>query len=94
MMPGFRNIFISNMSREGNFPFMSIANELCSEVVNAVLMHQEVKGQVDLKETTRILLEVHQTLRRLHADERRRFVAPFKVKEQSLTNVRSSSQSH
>lgn len=73
---------------------MSIANELCSEVVNAVLMHQEDKGQVDLKETTRILIEVHQTLRRLHTDERRRFVAPLKIKEQGFTNARSSSQSH
>lgn len=54
---------------------MSIANELCSEVVNAVLMRQEDKGQVDPRETSRMLLEFHRTLRRLHADERRRVVA-------------------
>lgn len=74
---------------------MSIANELCSEVVNAVLMRQEDKGQTNPEETSRMLLEFHQTLRRLHAGERRRVTAtPEPGAQQALPNAPSSAQNH
>ncbi|MEJ7616129.1 MAG: hypothetical protein WKF30_03970 [Pyrinomonadaceae bacterium] len=72
-------------------PFMSIANELCSEVVNAVLTRQENKGMIDPQEMTQIFLAVHQTLRRLHADERRR---PSETHVRAISNAPSSLNFH
>ena len=52
---------------------MSIANELCSEVATAVLTRHDDPSQLDAQELTRkILLEVHDTLRRLNRENRRR----------------------
>ncbi len=51
---------------------MSIANELCSEVATAVLTRHDDPSRIDAKELTRkILLEVHDTLRRLNREKRR-----------------------
>ncbi len=73
---------------------MSIANELCSEVVNAVLTRQENKGRIDPQEMTQILLTVHHTLRRLHADERRRLTEPREPHVRDISNARSSLNFH
>ena len=50
---------------------MSIANELCSDVATAVLARQDDQEQTDAHAMTRILLEVHATLRRLTREDRR-----------------------
>ena len=51
---------------------MSIANELSSEVATAVLANEKEKGQEQTEELTKVVLEVHSTLRRLTREERRR----------------------
>jgi hypothetical protein len=51
---------------------MSIANELCSDVASAVLARREKDDELASTEMTKILLEVHTTLRRLTAERRRR----------------------
>ncbi len=51
---------------------MSIANELTSEVAAAVLANDKEKGQEQREELTKVMLEVHSTLRRLTSAERRR----------------------
>lgn len=51
---------------------MSIANELSSEVATAVLTRTGEKGEIEPKGLTKIVLEVHSTLRRLMADARQR----------------------
>lgn len=73
---------------------MSIANELCSEVINAVITRQEDKGKIDPREITRILLEVRQTLRRLRADERRRSAETRGTHIKDVSNAPSSLYFH
>ena len=53
---------------------MSIANELSSEVAAAVLARdkEKEKRQEQTEELSRVVLEVHSTLRRLTSAERRR----------------------
>ncbi len=70
---------------------MSIANELCSEVATAVLTRQDNRGKRETKEMTRILLEVYATLRRLHADERRKPFQHLNTTVPPLPNVNVAS---
>ena len=53
---------------------MSIANELSSDVATAVFTRRQEKAEIEARALTRIVLEVHSTLRRLTAEaiERRR----------------------
>ena len=51
---------------------MSIAHELSSEVVAAVLADREGGARLDASERAEVVLEVHTTLRRLSAEYRRR----------------------
>ncbi len=51
---------------------MSIANELTSEVAAAVLTNDKENGQNQTEELTKVVLEVHSTLRRLTSEDRRR----------------------
>ncbi|MGB7924284.1 MAG: hypothetical protein WCF57_13660 [Pyrinomonadaceae bacterium] len=51
---------------------MSIANELSSEVATAVFTRTREKAELEPKGLTKVVLEVHSTLRRLMADARQR----------------------
>lgn len=51
---------------------MSIAHELSSEVAAAVLAAGEGEATLDACERAEVVLEVHSTLRRLAAEQRRR----------------------
>lgn len=51
---------------------MSIANELSSEVAAAVLTNDKEKRHEQTEELTKVVLEVHSTLRRLTSADRRR----------------------
>lgn len=51
---------------------MSIAHELSSDVAAAVLAPDEGESPRDANERAELVLEVHSTLRRLSADNRRR----------------------
>lgn len=53
---------------------MSVANELSSEIANAIFVNEEL---VDAKESLRVLLAFHATLRNLSSEERRRRRAKF-----------------
>jgi predicted transcriptional regulator len=50
---------------------MSIANELSSEVAAAVLARETVEGFADKGELKNIIVEVHDTLRRMTAEGRK-----------------------
>lgn len=54
---------------------MSIAHELSSEVAAAVLADKEGEAPLDASERAEVVLEVHSTLRRLSAENRRRIRA-------------------
>ena len=51
---------------------MSIANELSSDVATALFTRKEEKAEIETNGLTKIVLEVHSTLRRLMADARQR----------------------
>lgn len=51
---------------------MSIAHELSSDVAAAVLAAREGESPVDPGKRAELVLEVHSTLRRLSAEQRRR----------------------
>lgn len=51
---------------------MSIAHELSSEVAAAVLAAGEGEASQDASERAEVVLEVHSTLRRLSAENRKR----------------------
>ena len=51
---------------------MSIAHELSSDVAAAVLAPEEGESPRDASERAEVVLEVHSTLRRLSAENRRR----------------------
>lgn len=51
---------------------MSIAHELSSEVAAAVLAAREGETPRDASERAEVVLEIHSTLRRLSAEQRRR----------------------
>jgi hypothetical protein len=51
---------------------MSIANELSSEVATAVFTRQREQTEIEPKGLTKIVLEVHSTLRRLMAEARQK----------------------
>jgi hypothetical protein len=51
---------------------MSIANELSSEVATAVFTRQGEQAKIEPQGLTKIVLEVHSTLRRLMAEARLR----------------------
>lgn len=73
---------------------MSIANELCSEVATAVLARQEDKGHIDAEGMTRILMEVHATLRRLTADGRHKLLRSSDTAHQSFRISSAASHNH
>jgi hypothetical protein len=50
---------------------MSIANELSSDVANAVLSRQDEKGVLNSTELKDVILNVHSTLRHLTSEERK-----------------------
>lgn len=72
---------------------MSIANELCSEVATAVMTRQEGESRMDPREMTKILLEVHATLRRLDTDERRT-ASPVDPKLNAFRSTNAASGNH
>ena len=51
---------------------MSIAHELSSEVAAAMLGDKEGEAPRDASERAEVVLEIHSTLRRLSAEQRRR----------------------
>ena len=51
---------------------MSIAHDLSSEVAAAVLAEREGEAPLDASRRAEVVLEVHSTLRRLSAEQRRR----------------------
>ena len=57
---------------------MSIANELSSEVATAIFTRQAGQAAIEPKGSTKIVLEVHSTLRRLMADARQRQKEPIR----------------
>ncbi len=75
---------------------MSIANELSSEVATAVLTRQEDEHRIDPQEVGRILLLVHDTLRHLQSEERKRNAVAIQpdVISRALPNAPSSSSNH
>lgn len=69
---------------------MSIANELSSEVAAAVLANDKEKGQEQTQELTRVVLEVHSTLRRLTSAERRRRARTIAARDTTLNGNAAS----
>jgi 16S rRNA C1402 N4-methylase RsmH len=55
---------------------MSIANELSSEVAEAVLARRQDESSQSVRELAEVVKEVHSTLRRLTAESRRRKAGP------------------
>jgi hypothetical protein len=63
---------------------MSVANELSIEVATAMLVDEKLR---DAKESLRVLLAFHSTLRNLSSEERRRRRAKFlPVDQNPLSN--------
>lgn len=72
---------------------MSIANELSSEVATAVFTRPGKKAEIEPKGLTKIVLEVHSTLRRLMADARQRRLSRI-VPASPSRDTRAASGSH
>ena len=75
MMPvhsgGFRQAALDLRFR-GDISFMSIANELSSDVAMAVLEQAAAKAERRTRILTEVVMEVHSILRHLTQDARRR----------------------
>lgn len=77
------SLFLENRSvseepdRERGTPFfMSIANELSSEVAEAMLARRQDESSQSVRDLAGVVKEVHSTLRRLTAQSRRRKARP------------------
>jgi hypothetical protein len=72
---------------------MSIANELSSEVATAVFTRKGEKAEIEPKGLTKIVMEVHSTLRRMMADARQRRLSRI-ISAQTSRDARAASGSH
>lgn len=72
---------------------MSIANELSSEIASAVFTRKGEKAEIEPKGLTKIVLEVHSTLRRMMADARQRRLSRI-VPASPARDARAASGNH
>jgi 16S rRNA C1402 N4-methylase RsmH len=69
---------------------MSIANELSSEVAEAVLARRQDESTQSTRDLAGMVKEVHSTLRRLTAESRRRKAAPRGAAKEAAAVAASS----